>query len=305
MMNHINQIQNDDEAIKLLYCQRLTYDRAKAIGIVIFAITIISTVIIILPSFVDSIDKKSIATTNIFISLLNAFLFFLKNKEQEEGADFQEQFDCHVFGFKQSSYERLKGSIDIDKVNTVHRSKKICAINKKHLASQQLTNWYSDVSEFTNTPSAILMCQLENVCWSYKLKRTYILFSISLLIVLLIVTFSLYSSKTIDYVLNVIISIPLIMYILIWGKKSVSDYFNFSKLKDNSERLFRELEHSGKITSEDNMALQNDIFIYRKTSLIVPNFFYWLYRKAYQIESTQTTKNRIDKLKEKQPKLFK
>lgn len=304
-MNDINKRQNEEEAIKLLYCQRITYDKAKAIGIAILVITMISTVIIILPSFSDSIDKKTIAKTNIFISFLNAFLFLLKNKRQEEGAEFQGQFDCHVFDFKQSSYESLKGSLDFDKVNTVHRSKKIIALNKKHLASQQLTNWYSDVSEFTNTPSAILLCQLENVNWSYKLKKTYIILCFSLLAILLITTYSLYSSKTLDFILNVIISIPLLMYIGVWGKKSVTDSLIFKKLKDNSERLYSKLEESGKITIEDNMDLQKDIFIYRRTSLIIPNFFYWLYRKAYQRDSTETTQDRINRLKRKQPKLFK
>ena len=285
MANLINQRQNDVEAINLLYCQRITYDRAKTLGIIIFMIAIFSTATILLP-FWFAVERNILASANIIVALLNSMLFIYRNRIQELGARFQQLFDCHVYNFKQSNYDKIK-DIPVDDINVVRRSKKICELKRKHLNCESLENWYSDVSEFSNEPAAILMCQLENV------KTVYFSICIAILTFLLLFTFTLYSDKTINYILNLVISLPLLMYVLLWSRDSITDYLNYRRLKDSAENLYGRLWESGKIQIEDCVGLQNDIFLYRKSCLLVPNYFYWFFRNSYQNDSTNTTKYRI------------
>lgn len=303
MANLINRRQNETEALNLLYCQRITYDKARVWGIIIFVIAIFSTATIVLPIWFD-IDKNILASTNILITVINGILFMFRSRTQELGARFQNHFDFYVYQLKQNSYDKIK-DIPPDDINVVRRCKKICEFKKKHLSCESLENWYSDVSEFSNEPAAILMCQLENVNWTYKLKTVYSSIVIGFLGFLLLFTFTLYSNESINYILNLIISLPLLTYIFLWGRDSIGDYLNHKNLKSNAESLYSKLLESGKIQIADCIGLQNDIFQYRKSCLLVPNYFYWLFRNSYQSDSGKTTKYRIEKLKENYPMLFK
>lgn len=301
-MNSINERQNDDDCLALLYGQRITYDKARMLWYIYFLIIVFNEIIVYVFS-----DKyhENISLVSIVLLLINLVIAWRAREQQNTAVEFQNEFDRRVFGFKDNKLEILLGELKLQDQITIKGEKKCFILNKKHLADESLKNWYSDVSLVKHENTAIFLCQLECIYWSKKLVHRLIVSCIVFLFIVLALAFLVYSSLQLGFVIKLLVSSPTIVFLFNFSKKLIVYYDYLKKIEQVEKRFSLMLSEKNDMIEEEEVlsfqAKQNKL---RQISILVPNWFYWRFRETDQLDSQHTTDALIKKIQKHRPELL-
>ena len=274
-MNNLSKKQNSPEELRLLITQHFTYKSAKTLLLLEFLLSVILPIVIsILLLFFT--DKTLVGVFGSISALSLAFSLLLSRlieRIKEEAALIQQQFDCSLFG--------IPSGVEID-------NEMICARLAKYKDKDfpRKNDWYN-VDRTLPRERAILACQKENVSWTSRTSRWFVgavivlaVFAISAVIVVL----SVNGWRLSDLLSSLITFSPLISFCLSSLLSVVSESKTTRKLEKMVERLSG-VSESASLNESDLSKLQTEIFLYRKTKFLVPEFFDKLcYRKNKEIQ---------------------
>lgn len=280
--------QNSPDSIQLLRAMRHLYTRAKTAFNVRLAIAlligIVSPIITNRPNLVVQYPNIPIYFAMIGV-LFSIFIFLIKEWEKrliKTAAKIQEEFDLGLFGL---DWNNILAGSRVGREVIINNSKSFNGTEEK------LKDWYSIKDNYTD-PKNIMLCQRENLYWDSALKRRFGRASTVLAILFLIggmllsICFDSETTLVSYFTKYLATSLPAI---LTFSELAVS-HFSLAKNQLSKENEIRSLLEDSETYSPDNLRrVQDYIFSSRKNSSVVPDWFYFLFRKNDQSASTEAT----------------
>lgn len=276
-MSNILYKQNSDDNLRLLAAQRQSYNEAKfyrsSYRILVLVPFLISFLVI--NSYIDATDQYSVIRflIDLLVLLLGGFLMKKSSLYQVLGANIQQKFDTNIFGLP---FEwKIKQDItEIERLYCKH---------KKDENIEKLRNWYNDEIQNLVYPKDVLAAQKQNLFWTDSVRKDYIFFNILIFISLLIFIglsvfmFITYSEYPLWKKIYEIFVILLSLYFFL-GENILSNYKTI-RLLNNANNKFSSLQKhivdSHDINCSNRMLgdIQEEIFVYRKHGVSVPNYY--------------------------------
>lgn len=292
-MSDITVNQNSSHNIDLLIAQRFYYSKAKTLRNIRLIISVLFALISPIVIYNTS-NYISLIGTIGGIWALFAFLSkqLLENTNIEKAAKIQEEFDTTL-------YEMSWNNILV--VEKVPHEDISFAKRRFRGSTTKLKNWYSNVSEFPY-PLDVLLCQRSNLVWDWRLKKIFSITIFCTLTIYFIATIVLSSAielRLSEYILGLFL--PALSGYFI-GIDEGADHFRSSQKRRVLEKKINNLsdvalnkKKSLKIT--ELRQIQNCIYEFRKGPLI-PDWFYWFFRKDYNKNMIAALNNFKRRLKE-------
>jgi len=271
MAHSISKLQNEESALRRLAAQRHLYGNGKKVqSLQIFLSTVVPVALLIAETSFAPV-KAWAALFGISISILDAaFLEPLKDGLRKRAAATQELFDCQVLNLEWPVLKAIRPDPeDIQEASS-------------DFQSPDLRDWYPTEIEKLPLPTARLVCQRSNCWWDSKLRRTYrialigILIAIGFSLIGLAVAFNLTVS---DFVLSLMApSLPLILWMLREAQKQSEAAKRADNLKsfgDNLWKLVLEKKLDADEVTRRSRTFQDAILEHRQKSSVI---FDWVYR---------------------------
>ena len=200
---------------------------------------------------------------------------FLEDVNIDKASTIQEEFDVGLFKLPWNKV--LVG----EKISPEEIS---CAKRQFKGDISKLRNWYKGISGFPY-PLDVLLCQRSNLVWDWRLKKTY---SITILLVLIIyfvftiVWSSVLDLRLADYLIGLFI--PALSGYFIGIDEATEHYKAYIK-REKLEKKINKLSETALsniklLKVEELRQVQDCIFEFRKGPL-VPDWFYWIFRDSY------------------------
>lgn len=269
--------QNDVEPLRLLLVQRRLYSQAKrwmasrwlGMGIIAIAAPIFAVLI------------PASATIGGAVAALWAFLgrttiIAQEKKAAEKAAAVQETFDFSVYGMPASG--RRASTLSLEDINVISGDDQavLDQANK-----DKLLNWYPfDATQ--DGAVSVAICQRANVSYTDRLLRSTANMWITLMVVwVIILTILCFVFDLAFPVVLLGIVLPLLPAFL-----DVYDYWRSIKKAARDRRELSDAievklsNNAAGLETQDLMVWQNELFNLRRVAPQVPDFVYWLKRKA-------------------------
>lgn len=276
----IEKLQNELRSIELLAAQRQAYNSAKVIrnfrvaGDTLFPI-IGSLLITLIP------EQKAIVGL-IVLLWFTVQCLFLNPKEKaykSDGANIQEMFDIYVFQIPRSKLSKEVSPEIIYRYLTKYL--------KRYKKFINLENWYS-ISEDADKNKQILLCQRQNITWStdqISKSQSFLSIIAFALLVISIINGYLNKARVTDWVIMLFVLIPLIKYI-------IQTHIAISENAKYLEKSKSEIADGLKMPIDTLFVrdIQNLIYQFRLTSVLVPEWFYWFHRDRNEKEAKNAIK---------------
>ena len=267
--------------INFLKAQHFVYASAKKwIAPLFFCMILWPLVINIVTNFVknDVFLGLLIVATFIFTGLGYVIRYIYKKKKLL-AAGIQQKFDLYVLDIKETCGKYLKQKMP-------QRECVIKAVKKYESKEDNLfLNWYSDYSKLP-FEQAVFFCQKENLNWTLKLKKVYLIFLICFFTVIfigIVINSILSSDLLIKFVLILFTLFPLILSFAEGLRKIIKDISCQQEIQEKIKQIETELNKlNGKALNDLSEKLQAEIYMYRQKSYMVPEWFYKITRKKYQ-----------------------
>ena len=287
-MASVFEKQNEPEMQMLLCAQRKEYSKVKRGRFwFLFASVIVVSTLTIWVAITDSSKVDSVLTVlNVGIIFLRERIMRIFDKRQEYAAQIQQYFDS-------SCYNAAIGKkiINGESLFTDSRIAEIQA-GVCHEDLSDFANWYSD---YRSKPAEkqVLYSQRENLSWDEKLRLLYrtIIIILLTLVSSIIIIYGIKSSAPFEK-MCALISCILAFIECAWDsiEKITRDLRRLNKLFAQYEET-EKVVCSGKIGFHKKLSdLQNEIFIHRKESFLIPDFVYKLNKESYQETADATAK---------------
>ncbi len=279
-MNDIYKRQNENSAILYLNSARKEYSKGKIIAIIMFFSMVV--IPIILSVVVAVINNDIFSTISIVLSFIIFIIGEIENfclkKQKLLGASLQFKFDQIVLGLKYSNKYLEDSLIDSFSINA-------SLAKYKNKIDKSLYNWYADYSEDIND-IAVFKCLKENILWDNSLRKKYLVLIISIFTLLCtaLVCISILLNQSLLHFISIISFIlPLLSYYIRGIKKLSSDIVKQNKIKVTIEKdnELCKLKNTRKLR-DNNTQLSIELFNYRKSLYLVPNWFFKITRKKYE-----------------------
>jgi len=301
----ISTRQNSEINIQRLAAQRHLYSIAKAIHLVRFVLTIPSVLIL---AAIVAMLKSSSATQVLgllkydaswLLAIVSVGVFILdqivlepvQQRQKSMAAAIQDEFDCDVLQIPWNEIELPHRPLPEEIIE--HSKKRI----RKH-GRKDLINWYL-CSEEALVPlyAQRAICQRSNVSWDVTLRRRYItVLSVSGLIVSVVV-FGLaatYDLSLRSFFVGVIAPLlPVLGFIVREVRQNLVTVGALDEIRGRLEQLWRAVLDSdsddGVLLSKSRQ-LQDRIYTSRKSSPIIFDCFYKLFRGSQESVMITTSK---------------
>lgn len=283
-INELKEKQNEESNIKLLAAQRTLYNKARFYQVIIFFIPILLPVILSIVKlyYNNNIIDFLLNVLNICNIAVYMLIYNKIDELKEYAAIIQQQFDKNVYG--------IDIDININRlelVSIVEKNYKNIFNNKNK--KQRLYDWYI-FNENCNIKEhdIILFCQQTNVFWSEKLKEKYInILSYLTYILIIIIVIIIYITASTEHNCTKII----FQNVLPLSEIFIFSYINYSNIKKElkllkhiNTNINNLLEKNKQDTDKSNhiLKIQNDIFEYRKKSILIFNVFYNFFKTDFE-----------------------
>jgi hypothetical protein len=284
--------QNEDANIKKLCAQKQIYIIAKRIFMLQIILTVPVTILLALAKLVLMVVFKwdisaYVVIYGVAVTLSDLFLITpLISETKKDGAKIQELFDCSVYDLEWSKiFIGKKPAQEI-----INKNSRI--FRKRHKDLSKLYNWYP-VEVAAHAPlKAIVLCQKTNLNYDSSLRKAFLnrVIIVALSALILLFLFGLgqqYSLKEFFTQLGVsflpifVLSVKIIME----QRKTLK---GSDELKGSIESV---LEHEDKITTKEIRSVQDRIYVSRKDSALIPEFFYDKLRSRLEEEMHENAAN--------------
>lgn len=297
MKTKIPQKQNEMDNLRCLAAQRQLYSNAKSI----FALQIVLTILVIVALSIVNVFydiEWILASASVLITLLDlTFLHEQLTFYKEMAAGIQELFDSTVLDIEWNSL------IERPRYETIYRYSEDYKKNEDDYAS--LKDWYSSKIEELDSTEAKIICQRSNCAYDYSLRENYInkLVLFAAFSGVLIVVLGLIKGVTLEnfFVILLLPLLPIMTFSiqkLQENKKSISA---LNKMRDAANELWNKLLIN-EVVETDRIVrqLQNGIYLNRKESPLIFDWFYKLSRNKLEDEMNYNVEQLIKEYKEKE-----
>ena len=283
MDKSVYEKQSDTLIIQCLFAQRKKYSQAKWVAGLYFFFCVVAVCIF---SVLKSIVHNELITgLSIGLSFATFFAAFPINhyisKIRTEAAEIQQYIDTTLYSSNQYSHLNDKWSCPLAK-------DRIIEMVSKYPQSGFTDNdkWYENYST-CDYSKQILLCQKENLRWDSDLRKKYaIAYKVIMyvIIALIFVAAAIINPSFLNFISIALWCLPFIKYLWSFNDHMKEDDNRITKLKNSANNL---LDNLGLILDGDELIqkeieLQNGIFEHRKKALLIPNFFYKMFRTTQQ-----------------------
>lgn len=271
--------QNLPENVALQKTAHYCYKKGKWLALLLVCILILPPIaanVIILCTNNAIADKIFIVLSVVEFFIGEIIKHFL-SKAKFEGASLQQYFDEIVFGLKKSSRKYLVPK----KLKGDERRRLI--VKYKNKPDVPFQNWYSDYSALPYE-QAIYNCQKENLRWDSTIRKKYfvlLILQFALLIIGIIVNAILQKVSVITLIAVLSTIAPIFSYFYSAFHKLYKDMSKQKQLSAAIAEIDAKQENMNPITDEIE-ELQLEIFTYRKSLYLIPDWFYKLSRPKMQ-----------------------
>lgn len=279
-MNNLNIKQNSTQFIELLKAQRIAYSQCKAYQI----LDLISLLFAIIAPIIG-ILKNDLINVLGAIGVLWTILYLVaegyRKAKTEEGAKIQEEFDTELYNIPWNEILcKNKISIDIKQ-----------DLAEKYQAND-LLDWYSkEIGNLLPNEIAVLLCQRINFSWEINLRKKFVLFILTALIIYygIFFTFCIYSNTGIyDILILISSSLSFLMYCV---QNSISLK---SHIKSKNETLALIDQKISDYSTQSILPtistlrqIQDVIFTERTVPEKIPDWFYFFYKNINENRTDQ------------------
>lgn len=286
-MNEINKKQNDTKSIRWLAAQNQLYADAKFRTNVQIALGLfLPPIVTVVCYFFDpSLYFQGVSTVSVLAlySLLTvaADVLYLDEAISSRislAATIQQRFDCYVFG------------VDSELLYPVedYNEEQILALSSRYLRKNDVSNlhgWYVGIHDELPSVIAILICQRQNIYWSSDIRSGYMKFVkiLSVVSALVILAIALARGMTVMSLISNTLA-PILPVVLFCCRQSRSNIriislltYLLREVDSYWERVLGNERTNDEILKFSN-ALQNEIFMYRQESTLVPDVYYFFNR---------------------------
>lgn len=283
----IYERQNMPGLVEVQKAAHYCYSHGKTIVVFLALVSIVIPIIsnLLLIIFTNTILANILSVVTFCCFAIAEILRGKLEKYKFYGAGLQQYFDEFVFGLKNS----CKKYIVPQKLTLEERLMLLKKYRSKE--SENFLNWYSD---YSNMPyeKAVYYCQKENLRWDKRLREKYLWVLIPSLCVIIvgIVVHAILKNKNTDELIAILLSaIPIISYLYNGVKKLLKDIKNQNQIAACVEKI-EAIDNSSEEIWNGVEELQVEIFRYRKTNYLIPNWFYKLFKRRMQDEEDYIAK---------------
>ncbi len=275
---NVRERQNSQRSLDRLVAQRLLYRQVKSVENWRLASLVFVAVLLLWGLVAEGGPFIQVATTVV------VFLWFLDQvvlvrctgRLKEEAAAIQEDFDCFVLDIPWSEHRGVERPTE-DRVRELARkAKKVATVGER------VADWYGGDDIPADALAARLHCQRANCRWDGRLRREWMCFISSVVLVLGGVGLAMAALFGIS-VLEVVLAVAAGLRLLAW---LFTEYRDQEVAKKRMEKLHGYLSRAdaqaGPMALCDVRLVQATIFEHRRTCPTVPDWFYRFRRDAHE-----------------------
>lgn len=258
--NEILKAQETEDNIKLLAAQRQMYSEAKNISAFATFVSLVIPLIVTLLQIYISINYWILFFLALMLLLAGARLKRHAQKLIKDAACVQQKFDSNVFDML---FDNACICIcDIARYSTRYL--------ENHDAKEELLGWYTVSIKGMNGLDAITKCQRQNSKWTKNLATRYFIFEI---IVTLIIATAIIVGIVLEH-----IPCENLFFLLTISEWVLHQFFDLNDFRKRSKKLEMDMSHYALSTKENIEIIQRDIFEYRLSAVLVPDWFYRVFK---------------------------
>ncbi|QEG36244.1 S-4TM family putative pore-forming effector [Bythopirellula goksoeyrii] len=315
MSNSIPERQNEPEFIDLLFASQRAYKLAKTASNVqcFLAISAIGASQVAYHWFPGDPDRKALAAVYSFLVLFFNTLLLEKcrNNYQRMAANIQEIFDTTLFELPWNDY-RVGPSTAKEEIAGLVRAAKNPGMTRGLLRRMGLRNktelkdWYPTQVGQLPLQYARFICQRASLFWDSKLRRNLAMgvklsgFVIAALICLGCVYFELNMNTIVISVLAPTLPLAAKIYRDVCKHESSADFSD--RAKSLLESVWGKIIKDSSSLTEFDMTdasrrVQDELYDRRRTSPLVPEWFYHFFRKGFEDNMKQGAEEMVARAK--------
>lgn len=289
--NNIAEKQNEQISLDRLAAQRHLYTKAKRLSNLSFVVCALTPVFLSVAKVVWSdcvFMPKIIVVYSFGATLLRIWLKDVIVKLKTKAAQIQQLFDCELFGLPWD--KAICGSQP--KPEDVHSS-------IKGASYKNLKNWYDPiVSELPLTVGA-LVCMRTNIVYDQSLRKAYsalcnILIGFAFLVVLvcgMVNNTGLWDA----FLYGMVPLLPLITWWIDQCKQHNANLTALNNIETLVESGLTQAQSHKYVDTHNFEQIQSFIFLHRKSSYLIPDFFYGMTRKWNEADAKYGAKETCEK----------
>lgn len=286
--------QKEPDAIQLLAAQRQLYSEEKFWLVVQFFLALVTS----LGAFwLIAIDAKYTSQANavaFFVAALDCFgIQYLLGRKKKSAAQTQESFDCKVLALEWKVGDKPLPELLIAASDRLPAK-----------AKEEIKDWY--LGRLDEVPFSVsrIICQITNITYDNAVRKQYLAFLISALVVLLIITvgIGIRDATPINKLLSDLLFplLPGITFAALQIKEHLQATARLNKLRERTDSLWNECkqkEPDDKTLSEGSRELQNKIFEHRSESATVFDLVYKVCRGKQEKYGEALANHLVDEYK--------
>lgn len=288
MNSTINKEQNRKEYLRYRYVSRVLYSKEKKIR----SILILVGIIIYTLGFIPKMSELPIVLlAPVIWMIISEFIKRKLSSIHKKAVDYHEYNDRVMFGLSQlTSLIDNNNSLYQEAISITSDEKYKDDFNEmsKNESMKSIKNWYND---FKGIPVdiSIIMAQNENVNWEENQRKIYrFILIVSLLIIFLITSVSIYFIT--NKIVNILFAIPIIWDIVVLFLDNNECISKYDLIIEKIGEVYAHIKDKGsnydpKYISEKSIEIQFKIYENRKDSIPVPDRVYYIYRSKLQDKS--------------------
>ena len=281
MREEIRERQNSEWSLDRLAAQRLLYGQAKSVEGLRLALVFLVAALLLVALAVKAEPFSEGATMAVVLLWFidQVALVSWVGRKREEAAAIQEDFDCCVLDIAWPNHLGVARPTG-DRVRVLANR-----AQRKGLARSALEDWYHTEDIPLEPVAARLHCQRVNCHWDSRLRGEWICgvwFTVSALALSGVVVGAAIGISLFEVVLGVAAVIRLLAWLLLEQRAQSAAQKRMKKLHGY---LSRAEEEGGPTTATDVCLVQAAIFEHRRICPSVPDWYYWVRRKAYEGEA--------------------
>lgn len=272
--------ENLPKNIERLAAQKELYVQAKRLFLLQFIVTVLITVLLtiiglVLAYFGSTSDWNWVrGAYGILAAFVDLFLFnHFINQFRQRAAAVQEVFDCDVL------------DVEWNKVCAGEKPlpEEIKKYADKHLQRvkgyDKLKTWYAETIKQVDGIAAKVICQRSNFSYDHSIRRSFQFWvsgiSILIIVISILITLVLNVSSRTLIAFSLLPVLPILTFLGKLTKEHSASLKNLESLRSNITSLWTGiLDGSAKNVETTLRRIQDKIYLNRKSSPLIPEWFY-------------------------------
>jgi len=276
----IAQEQNSLESLRLLAAQKRMYSQAKLIH---FARVVAVLLLELAAPFVALGRpewKEKLELGGAFVTLISAFILTgIETSRVRQAATVQEELDTHLFRLP---WNRTLVGAEVAP-EFINR-----AVSGYRGGEDKIRDWYPDPSG-APYPKDVLLCQRTNLVWGVRLQSTYAYALLALTLGYLLIGLWVGRHENLPaYAVAILVpALPALLEAIDTYRRHTESVREKTELLAHVEDLLHDKSKATRPTQTVDACrrVQDAIYLLRSTKPLVPDWWYWLWRKRFDMDA--------------------